>query len=195
MKAIMISIRPEWIAKILKGEKTIELRKTYPKCELPCKVYIYETKDKILIGEHFERSKSKENLYFGGKAKYITKKDYYFGKGKVVAEFTLNAVDEFKVFENGTVQYWNYHDLEKSCLTYDEISNYVGRNKIGYAWHIEDLKIYDKPKKLEDYEHFKRYDWWDYGYHTNKPQYELESLKRPPQSWCYVEEISNENRN
>ena len=48
MKAIMISIKPEWVCKILNGEKTIEIRKTMPKCKLPCKVYIYCTKGKKL---------------------------------------------------------------------------------------------------------------------------------------------------
>ena len=44
MKSIMISIQPQYVEKILNGEKTIEIRKTMPKCELPCKVYIYCTK-------------------------------------------------------------------------------------------------------------------------------------------------------
>ena len=35
-----------------------------------------------------------------------------------------------------------------------------------YGWHISDLKIYDTPKELSDF-----------------------GLKRPPQSWCYVEEL------
>lgn len=47
-KAILISIRPEWVAKILNGEKTIEIRKNMPKCELPIDVYIYCSKGKSL---------------------------------------------------------------------------------------------------------------------------------------------------
>ena len=39
----MISIKPKWVAKILNGEKTIEIRKTMPKCDLPIDVYIYCT--------------------------------------------------------------------------------------------------------------------------------------------------------
>ena len=35
MREIMISIQPQWVEKILSGEKTIEIRKTMPKCELP----------------------------------------------------------------------------------------------------------------------------------------------------------------
>ena len=45
MKSILISIKPKWVAKILNGEKTIEIRKTMPKCDLPIDVYIYCTKD------------------------------------------------------------------------------------------------------------------------------------------------------
>ena len=50
MKAILISIQPRWVAKILNGEKTLEIRKTMPKCDLPIDVYIYCTKDKPYIG-------------------------------------------------------------------------------------------------------------------------------------------------
>ena len=42
-KAVLISIRPEWVEKILAGEKTLELRKAKPKLETPFKVYIYCT--------------------------------------------------------------------------------------------------------------------------------------------------------
>ena len=42
-KAVLISIRPEWVEKIARGEKTLELRKTEPKLETPFKVYIYCT--------------------------------------------------------------------------------------------------------------------------------------------------------
>jgi predicted transcriptional regulator len=45
MKAILISVRPEWAEKILNGEKTIEVRKTAPTCKLPMPCYVYETKN------------------------------------------------------------------------------------------------------------------------------------------------------
>lgn len=178
----MISIKPEWVEKILNGDKTIEIRKTMPKCELPIKCYIYCTKGKNLVNEFGE--------FIANNKCYC----YPELNGKVVAEFTLNAVDEFKVFENGTVQYWNYHDLEKSCLTYDEISNYVGRNKIGYAWHIDDLKIYNTPKELSEF--YKKYtlshDDFVFALYNGTQTYNEYlkyqcSLKKPPQSWCYVE--------
>ncbi len=44
MKSVLISIQPKWVEKIANGEKTIEVRKTAPKCGLPFKAYIYCTK-------------------------------------------------------------------------------------------------------------------------------------------------------
>ena len=40
MTSVLISIQPKWVAKIARGEKTIEVRKTAPK-EVPFKAYIY----------------------------------------------------------------------------------------------------------------------------------------------------------
>ena len=74
MKTIMISIKPEFVQKTLNGNKTIEIRKTMPKCELPCKVYIYCTKGKKLY-------------------KCVSNFDEDLLNGKVVAEFTLNKVE------------------------------------------------------------------------------------------------------
>ena len=42
-KAVLISIRPEWVEKIARGEKTVEVRKTRPKLDTPFKCYIYCT--------------------------------------------------------------------------------------------------------------------------------------------------------
>lgn len=47
MKAVMLSIRPEWCQKIAAGDKTIEVRKSKPKLETPFKCYIYCTKGNV----------------------------------------------------------------------------------------------------------------------------------------------------
>lgn len=66
-KAVLISIRPEWVEKILAGEKTLEVRKTRPNMGTPFKCYIYCTKSGVAMG--------------------------MWGKhGKVVGEFTCNKV-------------------------------------------------------------------------------------------------------
>ena len=43
----MLSIRPKWCEKIIRGEKTIEVRKTRPKLDTPLKCYIYCTKASV----------------------------------------------------------------------------------------------------------------------------------------------------
>ena len=43
MKAVLISIRPEWVDKILAGKKTLEVRKNRPNMGTPFKCYIYCT--------------------------------------------------------------------------------------------------------------------------------------------------------
>lgn len=48
-----------------------------------------------------------------------------------------------------------------------------------YCWHISDLVIYDKPKELSEFT----------GLRNTKFGLEPVSLVRPPQSWCYVEEL------
>ena len=185
MKAIMISIQPQWVEKILNGEKTIEIRKTIPKCELPCKVYIYCTKDtrKILAGAPFvEKSWTCWNRQSWSAQE---KKDCGYGKynGKVVAEFTLNHYNKFDY--DGLI----FHDmkdiiLEHSCLTDEQLCNYIQDN-LGYAWHIRNLIIYDKPKELDEFSAGKAKIDCGYG------NYDIYNkiLKRPPQSWCYVENL------
>lgn len=183
MKAVMLSIQPKWCELIASGKKTIEVRKTAPKLETPFKCYIYCTKD--------------------------TKKHYYIDEygerqvelipTKIIGEFVCDCIEEFRVFENGTVQYWNYHDLEKSCLTYEQIAEYIGNGEKGYAWHISDLKIYDEPKELGEFKvpcpqinaingdcRFCKYS--ENSCFGKMPKCNA-YLTRPLQSWGYVEEL------
>ena len=50
-KAVLISIRPEGCEKIINGQKTIEVRKTRPKMDMPFKCYIYKCGNGKVIGE------------------------------------------------------------------------------------------------------------------------------------------------
>ena len=192
MKSVLISIKPKYVALIASGEKTIEVRKTRPKLETPFKCYIYCT-----IGN-------------GMKGDYLVPSNIQCGK--VIGEFVCHEIDEFYVYKNGAVQYWNCHNLEKSCLAYNEISNYVGKGKMGYAWSIYDLKIYDKPKELSEFRtvdlqavrkcESREQSYFDgycnnggclkCGFYCSKKEDWCDKCKtkpitRPPQSWCYVE--------
>ena len=51
MREIMISIRPEWVDKIMKLQKRWEMRKTRPMQTGPYRVFIYETEGGGVVGE------------------------------------------------------------------------------------------------------------------------------------------------
>lgn len=199
MKSILISIKPEWVALILNGNKTIEIRKTIPKCEFPIKCYIYCTKAKTA-----NRHLLKLNDEIDGTHFVIG----YYGEridGLVVAEFTLNRVEELENVVLPTIPTCVYLTKTKrfasalGCLSQNEIYNYLG-GKNGYAWYIDNLKIYDKPKELCNFSVFipnnkceedcARCNAYNKEYNTCLACMNLcKTLKRPPQSWCYVEEV------
>lgn len=88
----------------------------------------------------------------------------------------------------------NNNDLKKMCLTAQELFDYIGVGKHLYGWHISDLKIYDKPKKLNEFNRPCSYAGLcfscDRAKFTSKGDRVCESLiTRPPQSYMFVEEI------
>ena len=168
MKAVLISIRPEWVEKILNGEKTIEVRKTVPKLETPFKCYIYCT--------------------------YGNKRDNYsLGKrGLVVGEFICDEILPIEVLDTGAVRNYNYYHLEETQLSIDSIAKYISKNKTGYGWHISNLKIYDKPKHIIDFAiPCKRNEKCDtcrrFMGRKGLPVCN-DLLLTSPQSWCYVKD-------
>lgn len=194
MKAAMISIRPEWCEKIASGEKTVEVRKTRPKIEPPFKCYIYCTKakEKLWVSKGSERAFTREKIAAICQAKDVG--GAYQGNGKVIGEFVCDKID-----------YWNHHIHDDDTITLERASelsrvsedDLVKYADLGhfYAWKISDLVIYDTPKDLTSfYQKCKSYpkDDWEYDdcllcenpCGNGGKLY----LKRPPQSWCYVEE-------
>lgn len=162
MKAILISIKPKWVAKILNGEKTIEIRKTISKCDLPIDVYIYCSKGQPMIIKHYDETTNQ------------------FYNGKVVARFTLNKVHSFYYFDKDL--------LALACISQEEALKYMGKNE-GYAWQIDDLEIFDKPKELSE---FKSYKKNIVNTKINGMVFETEldnSLTKAPQNYCYVEVV------
>lgn len=63
-------------------------------------------------------------------------------------------------------------------MTDDELHDYLEHYQ-GYGWHISDLNIYDKPKRLDEFTFLRE----------TKFGSEPVTIKRPPQSWFYVEEV------
>ena len=189
-KAVLISIRPEWVKKILDGEKTLEVRKTRPKLEASFKVYIYCTAGNL----SYEVNNGMMCNISGGKL--------------VVGEFVCDNIRPLMA-ESFIVK----EDAEKALLgtslTSGQVKDYAGWKgkkwwdcKDLYKWHISNLKIYDTPKELNEF-------WFPPELYCEKErcggcpydqvadvngEYSFDCewkrpLTRPPQSWCYVEEL------
>lgn len=175
-KAVMLSIRPKWVEKIANGEKTIEVRKTWPKLQTPFKCYIYCTLPKY-PHEDFIATNYPMPQFYGG--------------GKVIGEFTCDQIFPINVFDNGSIQNWLFEHMERSCLAYEELAGYIGNGKTGYGWHIADLLIYDQPRELSEFQ--RATDPCDschaeYTWECTDCKKLGGDIKRPPQSWCYVKE-------
>lgn len=174
MKAVLISIQPKWCELIASGKKTIEVRKTRPKMETPFKVYVYMTKHKWI----FKLLPFLKNRF-----------------AKVIGEFVCDDIIVDERGENADV-FSKY-----AQLSLVEQKKY-GANKPLFGWHITDLKIYDKPKELGEFSSYGckivgdcciNYDCpncIDNGW-MQPPDCKIDGcyLTRPPQSWCYVEEL------
>ena len=185
MKSVLISIQPKWCELIASGKKTVEVRKTKPKLETPFKVYIYCTDKKPSDNEW----QYKPNLYLDKVENKVRWIDVEFTRTynceylqqRIIGEFVCDEIFPIRVFENGTIQDYNGHAMERSCVPYDDISEYIGNNKTGYGWHISDLVIYDEPKPINAFVSVSTLNTNCLGQH-------LKRLDRPPQSWRYVEE-------
>lgn len=190
-KTVLISIRPEWCEKIALYQKTIEIRKTRPKIEEPFKCYIYCTQDNPLLGMYnlgyFKQLGRHPKEHFEGVG---FSKDFLFkANGRVIGEFICD-----RIIKASPGDYHVFLPKRLTALYPHELSDYAD-GKTLYGWHISDLVIYDKPKELREF----RKPGYRTGYkivNDNKRgvvsvpfNCENVHLNRPPQSWCYVEEL------
>ena len=216
MKAVLLSIRPEWCSRIFSGWKTVEIRKTRPvSLEEPFKCYIYCTK-----GTKFFCWKAVDHLYFDDRSHNLFDRR---ADGMVVGEFICRKIDTIQrmgIDNNFDYCYLSLNefgnddiaieiqDIKKSLIPKYELNAYVKSAPKLFAWHISELKIYDKPRDLDEFSRFgflgmgrsncvcgnrrcKNYEP-SYRYMT-PPTCKIEgcSIYRPPQSWCYVEELKD----
>ena len=181
MQSVLISIRPQWCELIANGKKTIEVRKSRPKLETPFKCYIYCTHDKehTLFKDWIDPPfvVKEYNIMNGKGIKNVFHDNRPWGNanGKVIGEFVCDKITN--LFADS--RFWLDEKLvEQACLTGNQIRKYANGKESVYGWHISALQIYDKPRELNEF---------------RKPimptglRYEDDAIKRPPQSWCYVE--------
>ena len=177
MKHIMISICPEWTEKILNGEKTLEIRKSFPKEE--CIVELYCTKSPLRTGKYVYVNEKRVREKYGVADHWCDYKQdaiiinegvpslafkTYLAKGKVVARWHQDNVDCFTTDYRRDIEQTT-KILEKANVDFLEAMKYEENSHCLYAWHIDNLEIYDTPKELADF-----------------------GLKRPFQSWGYLKD-------
>ena len=192
MKSVLMSIQPYWVFLIIARkmgwnidkEKTIEVRKNFPKDkDWNRNVEIYCSKDK--------KSFSKiPKEYQPLMEKFL---------GKVIGEFVCDRIDDFSRWEYDYFSLLRHINLFAGTNgDYKFLNYYLKGQKNGYGWHITDLKIYDTPKDLSKFKKagWLSYDDWLYGLYPNTHcTYDALAkrfeISKPPQSWCYVEELQN----
>lgn len=195
MKSVLISIRPKWCEKIANGEKTVEVRKTRPKLQTPFKCYIYRTKGTV---PHIINGKWVQ-MEVGG---------------TVIGEFTCD-----RIYGLAPLNHAPDDVEQQACLTREEIVWYlkgVGYGwhisdlkiydkpkELGDFWSYNEAlhKRYDAETDFCCYDAANEYGeaLTDCGeaYNDILNCYRCWSewsgwchrVNRPPQSWCYVEEL------
>ena len=155
---------------------------------MPFKCYIYETKGQYVKFTHGAHTK------------------YGYGRGKVIGEFICDRIICSQAYfdSQGKNHLTNVFpdDIKKTCLDEYDLWDYIAGKAVkanqmydGYLWHISDLKIYDKPRELSEFrkpcDRFldcctcRRLVRNEYMSCDNK-------ITRPPLSWCYVEDLGEE---
>ena len=172
MADVLISIRPEWVKKIISGEKTVELRRSAPKMPTPFRCFIYETQGS------------------GGSGKVIgvftcREITHYFMVGTERSNLHyVQTIGHRRI----PVQY------EPLQLTEHEMKTYGNGSRL-YGWHISSIRVFNEPKPLSVFHRpcanvlfcescgmFNQHP--EPGFCGNAAL----QISRPPQSWCYVEE-------
>lgn len=205
MRAVLISIRPKWVEKITRGEKTLEVRKTRPKLETPFKCYIYCTEAKKRLVTILKDGDENYGEIYHGKTVFIKVEDgsvcdMWEKRQKIVGEFVCDTILPVTVECSSPADLGAGLEVPGTCLTDREILDYLGSGKQGYMWHISDLKLYGEPKELSEFcfppelycekglcgrcpydQSPNEYGEYSFDCEWKKP------ITRPPQSWCYVE--------
>lgn len=170
MKIILLSVNPPHAGNLVDGLKTIEWR-TKP-LPVPCLAFVYETKKNG-------------------------------GCGKVIGEVSFFTNKKCKADEI------DIYDLKAGMVDYGFIVDYAAKNDgVVYANECKGAVRFNKPKELSEFKkpcmvEFNSFacrgcDY--YQYHLplfdNIPDLSkswcsdgTRTITRPPQSWCYVEEV------
>lgn len=205
MRAIMKSVSPRICEKVANGDCTILVSKTVPKFDLPFKGYICCTNAKPYL---YREANPPFELFLDSDLYEGNGYDDRLFSGKVVGEFICDKIIEWQYdrghqyyvdYPNDCTSYFPYLKChsEATGLKCSEIEK-LGKGKPLYGLHISDLKIYDKPKALAEFERPCTYKGICYSCERFRPNgiplpapYSFCETKitHVPSNWCYVEEL------
>lgn len=214
-KAVLLSVQPKWCALIANGKKTVEVRKTIPKIETPFKCYIYQSKSKDRLMYVMKDGDENYGVIYHGKPVFIKTYSEHSNpcEQKVIGEFICDTIISHCEMANADIA------EQRGCIRREQLFEYANGAEL-YGWHISELKIYDKPRKLSEFnivdnaavlscihreiigqpEYKTAHNGWIKGGYIchagSEPDWctkcRTKPLERPPQSWCYVEASRNE---
>lgn len=205
MRAIMKSVSPRICEKVANGDCTILVSKTAPKFDLPFKGYICCTSAKPYL---YKEANPPFELFLDSELYKGEGYDDRLFSGKVVGEFVCDEIIEWQ-YDKGHQYYVEYPDdctsyfpylkchSEATGLKCSEIEK-LGKGKPLYGLHISDLKIYDKPKALAEFERPCTYKGICYSCERFRPNgiplpapygFCETKITHVPSNWCYVEEL------
>lgn len=187
-KAVLASLKPYFYYLVGEDIKIVEVRKTYPKAEDWSKeTYFYMSRDEKSFAKIPKEFQEKYRKHFG----------------KVGLRFVCDRIIDIP-YSQYFVDYYHtmpQNDLEETCLDMGHIDEYL-LSKNGYGWHISNLVIYERPRGLSEFHkpcickgEYEGEEYCDciscdlagdsdYGIIACDRK-----ITRPPQSWCYVEEV------
>ena len=177
-KSVLLSVRPKWAELILKGEKTLELRRTFPDfVHLPFRVYLYETAGKT------------DTPWMDEDGHMIFK-----GRGMVVGECMCDEIYDIHWAAMGGYYYLppeSGGDLRESKVDFQQMREYFG-DRDGCGWHLTEVTAYETPRDIGE---FRKpcvnalYCESCAMYNEYRKRCGNASLyfTRPPQSWAYAQ--------
>ena len=125
------------------------------------KLLLYCTKAKPYLRSHSEYEYNEKGAIPETRKRVFTlsrdKCNYYNGKIVAECDYEVEEIEYSLIIANNKP--YHYYEpqntfvdkfYEKSCLNHQQVEEYLGY-KNGYAIHIKNLHIFDKPRELSDY--------------------------------------------
>ena len=187
---VLASLKPYYYYLIGEKIKTLEIRKSDLK-NLPQDVLFYMSKDEKSFEKIPKEFQEKYRKHFGKIGMRVVCDEV-----EEFHEWELSPQGKFADFERERLE--NF--LTAACLSEEEVVRYrenLPYFKPLYGWHISDLKVYDKPKDLSELWGRKNClaahtmeCWSCFAACREINGRRYQPLRRPPQSWCYIEETT-----